>query len=71
MSSPVSIAETAASSASTAKMPTVGILPVNNETDASATRITKSGKKITYRMHVLQQPERARACGSGAKCSFP
>lgn len=32
------------------------------------TRVTKEGKKLTYEMNVIQQPERARACGSGAKC---
>lgn len=45
-----------------------GIIQVANETESSSSRITKEGKKITYRMRVLQQPERARACGSGAKC---
>ena len=32
------------------------------------TRMTKDGRKLTYEMKVLQQPQRARACGSGAKC---
>jgi hypothetical protein len=32
------------------------------------TRVTKEGRKLTYRLKVIQQPERARACGSGAKC---
>jgi hypothetical protein len=41
---------------------------VTNETQSQASRVTKEGKRITYRMHVIQQPERARACGSGAKC---
>lgn len=45
------------------------IIPVSNETNSSASRMTKEGKKITYRMQVIQQPERARACGSGAKSS--
>ncbi|OCK80351.1 hypothetical protein K432DRAFT_297828 [Lepidopterella palustris CBS 459.81] len=45
------------------------IIPVKNETNSSASRMTKEGKKITYRMQVIQQPERARACGSGAKSS--
>lgn len=31
-------------------------------------RITKEGKQLTYELAVIQQPERARACGSGAKC---
>ena len=34
------------------------------------TRVTKDGRKLTYEMKVLQQPMRARACGSGAKCMF-
>jgi endonuclease YncB( thermonuclease family) len=44
------------------------IIPVQNETKSAASRMTKEGKKITYQMQVIQQPERARACGSGAKC---
>lgn len=43
-------------------------IQVPNETLSQASRITKEGKKITYRLKVIQQPERARACGSGAKC---
>ncbi|KAL1634005.1 hypothetical protein SLS56_002596 [Neofusicoccum ribis] len=45
------------------------IIPVANETLSSSSRMTKEGKKITYQMQVIQQPERARACGSGAKSS--
>lgn len=45
------------------------IIPVANETKATSSRITKEGRKITYVMNVIQQPERARACGSGAKSS--
>ncbi|PSK51615.1 hypothetical protein B9Z65_2882 [Elsinoe australis] len=45
------------------------IIPVPNETVATLARVTKEGKKITYKLHVIQQPERARACGSGAKSS--
>lgn len=33
-------------------------------------RTTKEGRKLTYQLKVIQQPERARACGSGAKCKF-
>lgn len=44
------------------------VLAVQNETKSTATRVTKEGKSITYCMHVLQQPARARACGAGAKC---
>lgn len=32
-------------------------------------RRTVDGRKITYKLKVLQQPQRARACGSGAKSS--
>jgi len=46
------------------------IIHVANETMSQASRFTKEGKKITYKMHVIQQPERARACGSGAKCKW-
>ena len=52
-------------------MASAGIIPVANETKASSSRITKEGRKITYVMNVIQQPERARACGSGAKCELP
>ncbi|KAF2016507.1 hypothetical protein BU24DRAFT_203095 [Aaosphaeria arxii CBS 175.79] len=45
------------------------IIPVANETTSSGSRLTKEGKRITYALQVIQQPERARACGSGAKSS--
>ena len=45
------------------------ILPVSNETKSSMGRVTKEGRQLTYEMEVIQQPERARACGSGAKCA--
>ncbi|KAL2160909.1 hypothetical protein VTH06DRAFT_1107 [Thermothelomyces fergusii] len=32
-------------------------------------RDTKGGRRLWYRMRVIQQPERARACGSGPKSS--
>jgi hypothetical protein len=32
-------------------------------------RTTKEGRKLRYKLSVIQQPERARACGSGAKSS--
>lgn len=48
---------------------TTAILPVKNETEASINRITKDGRELTYEIKVIQQPERARACGSGAKSS--
>ena len=46
-----------------------GIMAVSNETKASTSRVTKEGRHLTYEMEVIQQPERARACGSGAKCT--
>lgn len=44
-------------------------MPVMNETKSSAVRSTKDGRQIRYQLQVIQQPERARACGSGAKSS--
>ncbi|MCJ1249642.1 velvet protein [Trapelia coarctata] len=45
------------------------VIAVSNETNSSVVRITKDGRKLCYEMKVLQQPQRARACGSGAKSS--
>ncbi|PVI08486.1 hypothetical protein DM02DRAFT_510121 [Periconia macrospinosa] len=45
------------------------ILQVSNETKSSSVRTTKDGRQIRYALQVIQQPERARACGSGAKSS--
>jgi hypothetical protein len=45
------------------------LMPPANETESSVSRITREGKKITYKLSVMQQPERARACGAGAKSS--
>ncbi|KAJ5166809.1 uncharacterized protein N7482_005590 [Penicillium canariense] len=44
-------------------------MPPHNETEHSVTRITREGKRLTYKLSVMQQPERARACGAGAKSS--
>ena len=44
------------------------VVPVNNETEACLTRTTQDGRELLYDLKVIQQPERARACGSGAKC---
>lgn len=44
------------------------VIPAPNETKSKTVRMTKEGKKLTYELNVIQQPERARACGSGAKC---
>ncbi|KUL87218.1 hypothetical protein ZTR_03295 [Talaromyces verruculosus] len=40
-----------------------------NETEHSFSRVSREGKRITYTLKVIQQPERARACGAGAKSS--
>ncbi|KAJ5351501.1 VeA protein [Penicillium brevicompactum] len=45
------------------------IMPPPNETEHSVSRVTREGKKLTYKLSVMQQPERARACGAGAKSS--
>lgn len=44
------------------------ILAVAHETENTMSRVTKDGRQLTYELKVIQQPERARACGSGAKC---
>ncbi|KAL9082345.1 MAG: hypothetical protein Q9159_006496, partial [Coniocarpon cinnabarinum] len=43
--------------------------PADEESISVASRFTKDGRKLSYRMRVAQQPERARACGQGAKSS--
>ncbi|KAI9729242.1 MAG: velvet protein [Cirrosporium novae-zelandiae] len=43
--------------------------PAQKETASSFTRVTREGKKLHYELTVIQQPERARACGQGAKSS--
>ncbi|KAL8896956.1 MAG: hypothetical protein Q9207_007465 [Kuettlingeria erythrocarpa] len=44
-------------------------MQVEHESTNSLKRVTKEGKQLTYELVVMQQPERARACGSGAKSS--
>lgn len=44
-------------------------IAVSNETKSTSVRTTKDGRSIRYNLQVIQQPERARACGSGAKSS--
>jgi len=46
-----------------------GTLVVSNETKSTSLRTTKDGRQIRYNLQVIQQPVRARACGSGAKSS--
>ncbi|KAK3671681.1 velum formation-related protein [Recurvomyces mirabilis] len=41
----------------------------DNVTTSRTTRVTKDGKTLNYHLKVIQQPERARACGAGAKSS--
>ena len=38
------------------------------ERQGEVSRVSRSGRRITYCLQVIQQPERARACGAGAKC---
>jgi len=45
------------------------ILHPLKETENSVSRITREGKNISYTLRVIQQPERARACGAGARSS--
>lgn len=44
------------------------MMPPVNETEHTVSRVTREGKNVTYKLSVMQQPERARACGAGAKC---
>ena len=41
-----------------------------SETLAIFERQLNDGSSLEYHLQVLQQPERARACGQGAKCMF-
>jgi hypothetical protein len=50
-------------------MPFTMIKP-ENEAIHSTTRKTVHGKTLTYTLLVKQQPERARACGAGARGEF-
>lgn len=47
-----------------------GILPCENETQCQVSRKSKEGKTLTYKLHIIQQPLQARACGSGQKCTL-
>lgn len=50
-------------------MATPSAIPVNalRDTFAHLHRVTRENRSLWYKMTVLQQPERARACGSGMK----
>jgi len=39
-----------------------------NETTNEVSRVTVDNRRLTYILRVVQQPEKARACGAGAKC---
>lgn len=41
-----------------------------NETRSSHSRWTVDRREIKYNLEVVQQPEKARACGSGPRCMF-
>lgn len=41
-----------------------------NETKSSHERLTVDHRKIRYTLALVQQPEKARACGSGPRCMF-
>lgn len=51
-------------------MPFTMEAPANEDTNTFSRR-TVDGRTLTYRLTVLQQPERARACGAGARCKSP
>lgn len=41
-----------------------------NETTNQRSRQTVDRRRVTYRLEVVQQPEKARACGSGPRCRY-
>lgn len=47
------------------------MLKVEHETLAEYVRTTVGGRQLRYRLHVIQEPAKARACGSGPRCTFP
>lgn len=46
------------------------MLKVENETLAEFQRTTVGGRSLRYRLHVIQEPAKARACGSGPRCKL-
>ncbi|KAJ5554201.1 hypothetical protein N7513_004160 [Penicillium frequentans] len=50
-------------------MATRGPIRAPKDSEAYTKRVTRDGRELTYQMVVMQQPERARACGAGAKSS--
>lgn len=45
------------------------VISVSTENQHTSSRVTRDGRKITYKLNVIQRPLRARACGQGAKSS--
>ena len=41
-----------------------------NETRSKHVRVTMDHRRLTYTLEVVQQPEKARACGSGPRCTY-
>lgn len=41
-----------------------------NETLSREQRLSADGNQLRYELEVCQQPDRARACGSGSKCEI-
>ncbi|ESU06761.1 hypothetical protein FGSG_11955 [Fusarium graminearum PH-1] len=52
-------------------MATPSAIPTNSKRDTTAQfhRVTRGNRSLWYQLTVLQQPERARACGSGMKAN--
>lgn len=50
-------------------MATAPMPPSREEGPIIERRTTQGGRHIWYSLDVIQQPERARACGSGPKCT--
>lgn len=44
--------------------------PIENETVTVFKRTTLSGRILSYRLKVIQEPEKARACGNGPRCKI-
>lgn len=45
-------------------------IAVGSPDAAVISRMTRGGSLLWYQLEVIQQPERARACGAGPKCEF-
>lgn len=53
-------------------MATPSVIPIDANRDNSVRlgRVTREKRQLWYQLTVLQQPERARACGAGTKGEF-